>query len=113
MTAAFVGSREIGFAVVATTLKLASVYLPIGFLPGMMGALFQEFAFTLAAAVMLSGFISRKLSPMICSRILVPAKPPPPSRRWLNPLVSLEDSYSSMLDVTRAQERSGGKKWVI
>src|SRR3546814_20438884 len=39
MTAAFVGSREIGFAVVATTLTLASVYLPIGFLPGMMGAL--------------------------------------------------------------------------
>src|SRR3546814_15863931 len=48
MTAAFVGSREIGFAVVATTLTLASVYLPIGFLPGMMGELFQEFAFTLA-----------------------------------------------------------------
>ena len=63
--------------VVATTLTLASVYLPIGFLPGLMGALFQEFAFTLAAAVVLSGFISRTLSPMMCSRMLVPDKPRP------------------------------------
>ncbi len=70
MTASFVGSREIGFAVIATTLTLASVYLPIGFLPGLMGKLFSEFAFTLAAAVLISGFISRTLSPMMCSRML-------------------------------------------
>ena len=75
MTASFVGSREIGFAVVATTLTLASVYLPIGFLPGLMGKLFSEFAFTLAAAVLISGFISRTLSPMMCSRMLKPHKP--------------------------------------
>ena len=75
MTASFVGSREIGFAVIATTLTLASVYLPIGFLPGLMGKLFSEFAFTLAAAVLISGFISRTLSPMMCSRMLTAHKP--------------------------------------
>lgn len=70
LQAAFVGSREIGFAVIATTLTLASVYLPIGFLPGLMGTLFAEFAFTLVAAVVISGFISRTLSPMMCAYLL-------------------------------------------
>ncbi len=76
MAAAFVGSREIGFAVVATTLTLASVYLPIGFLPGLMGKLFSEFAFTLAVAVLISGFISRTLSPMMCAYMLRPRGKP-------------------------------------
>ena len=75
ITAAFIGSREIGFAIIATTLTLASVYLPIGLVPGLLGSLFREFAFTLAAGVILSGFISRTLSPMMCSRLLR-AKPP-------------------------------------
>lgn len=97
MTAAFVGSREIGFAVIATTLTLASVYLPMGFLPGLMGALFQEFAFTLAAAVLLSGFISRTLSPMMCSRLLKPAKAKKPGRRR-GPMRLLEDGYRRALD---------------
>ncbi|MEQ9335526.1 efflux RND transporter permease subunit [Thalassobaculum sp.] len=106
ITAAFVGSREIGFAVVATTLTLASVYLPIGFLPGLMGALFQEFAFTLAAAVVLSGFISRTLSPMMCSRILVPDKPRPAGRRR-RPMTVLEDGYRRILNGALAQ------RWVV
>jgi multidrug efflux pump len=70
ITAAFVGSREIGFAIIATTLTLAAVYLPIGLVPGLAGSLFQEFAFTLAVGVLLSGFVSRTLSPMMCSRML-------------------------------------------
>jgi multidrug efflux pump len=108
MTAAFVGSREIGFAVIATTLTLASVYLPIGFLPGLMGALFKEFAFTLAAAVILSGFIARTLSPMMCSRLLVSAKPKPAGtkRRW-NPMHSLETRYRAVLEAALNQ------RWVI
>src|SRR3546814_18112470 len=67
-----------------------------------MGALSQEFAFTLAAAVLRSGFISRTLSPMMCSRMLVPAKPRPPGSRWLNPMGSLEAGYSRLLDVARS-----------
>ncbi|WP_419897669.1 efflux RND transporter permease subunit [Roseomonas sp. USHLN139] len=75
VSAAFIGSREIGFAIVATTLTLAAVYLPIGLVPGMLGSLFREFAFTLAAGVILSGFVSRTLSPMMCSRLLRAKRP--------------------------------------
>ena len=75
VTAAFVGSREIGFAIIATTLTLAAVYLPIGLVPGLVGSLFREFAFTLAVGVLLSGFVSRTLSPMMCSRMLRAKRP--------------------------------------
>jgi multidrug efflux pump len=70
LQAAFRGSREIGFAVVAMTLTLAAVYLPIGFLTGNTGRLFTEFAWTLAGAVLVSGFVALTLSPMMCSRLL-------------------------------------------
>ena len=72
LTAGFKGSREIGFAVVAMTITLAAVYAPIGLLPGMIGSLFREFAFTLAATVIFSGFVAMTLSPMMCSRLLRP-----------------------------------------
>ena len=72
--AAFIGSAEIGFAIVATTLTLAALYVPIGLAPGMLGALFREFGLTLAVAVLASGVISRTLSPMMCSRLLRPTQ---------------------------------------
>lgn len=68
--ASIIGAREIGFAVIAMTLTLAAVYAPIGFTGGLTGILFSEFAFTLSAAVIVSGFIALTLSPMMCSRIL-------------------------------------------
>ncbi len=68
--AALVGTREIGFAVIAMTFTLAAVYAPIGFSAGLTGILFQEFAFTLSAAVIVSGFIALTLSPMMCSKLL-------------------------------------------
>jgi Cu/Ag efflux pump CusA len=68
--AAFVGSREIGFAVVAMTLTLAAVFAPIGFLTGTTGRLFTEFAWTLAGAVLVSGFVALTLTPMMCSKLL-------------------------------------------
>lgn len=68
--AAVVGAREIAFPVIAMTLTLAAVYAPIGFMGGVTGALFKEFAFSLAGAVIISGVIALTLSPMMCSRIL-------------------------------------------
>ncbi len=68
--AAIVGAREIGFAIIAMTITLAAVYAPIGFSGGITGILFSEFAFTLAAAVIVSGFIALTLSPMMCSRLI-------------------------------------------
>ncbi|HCS27917.1 MAG TPA: multidrug efflux protein, partial [Spongiibacteraceae bacterium] len=70
MQASLIGAREIAFPVVAMTLTLAAVYGPVGFLGGLTGALFTEFAFTLAAAVIVSGVVALTLSPMMCSRIL-------------------------------------------
>ncbi|MBV52649.1 MAG: multidrug transporter AcrB [Coxiellaceae bacterium] len=64
------GIREIGYAVIVMTLTLFAVYAPIGFMQGVTAALFKEFAFTLAAAVLISGFIALTLTPMMCSRLL-------------------------------------------
>jgi multidrug efflux pump len=68
--AAIDGAREIGFAIVAMTLTLAAVYLPIGFMGGTTGRLFTEFALTLAGAVLVSGFVALTASPMMCSVFL-------------------------------------------
>lgn len=68
--AAIKGAREIAFAVIAMTITLAAVYAPIGFKSDFTGVLFREFAFTLAGAVIVSGFIAITLSPMMCSKLL-------------------------------------------
>ncbi|MDH1055251.1 efflux RND transporter permease subunit [Aquipseudomonas alcaligenes] len=70
LQAAFVGSREIAFPVIAMTLTLAAVYAPIGFMQGTTGKLFTEFAWTLAGAVLVSGFVALTLSPMMCAYLL-------------------------------------------
>ncbi|MBN1684064.1 MAG: efflux RND transporter permease subunit [Gammaproteobacteria bacterium] len=67
--AAITGAREIATAVIAMSLTLAAVYAPIGFMSGLTGKLFSEFAFTLAGAVIISGFIALTLSPMMCSKV--------------------------------------------
>jgi multidrug efflux pump len=68
--AALIGAREIASPVISMTITLAAVYAPIGFMGGLTGKLFTEFAFTLAGAVIVSGFIALTLSPMMCSRLL-------------------------------------------
>src|SRR5438270_4644248 len=68
--AAIEGAREIGFAIVAMTLTLASVFAPLAFATGRTGRLFIEFALTLAGAVLVSGFVALTLSPMMCSLLL-------------------------------------------
>jgi multidrug efflux pump len=69
VVAAVKGSHEIGFAVIATTLTLAAVFVPISFLPGEMGRLFREFGFTLAAAVLFSALVALTLTPMMASKL--------------------------------------------
>ncbi|RQU32790.1 multidrug efflux protein [Burkholderia cenocepacia] len=70
--AAMIGAREIVGPVVAMTITLAAVYAPIGLMGGLTGALFLEFAFTLAGSVIVSGLIALTLSPMMCSFLLQP-----------------------------------------
>src|SRR3546814_12091039 len=68
--AALIGAREIVTPVIAMTITLAAVYAPIGLMGGLTGALFREFAFTLAGSVIVSGVIALTLSPMMSSWLL-------------------------------------------
>jgi len=68
--AALQGARELAWPVVAMTTTLVAVYIPIGFIGGLTGTLFVEFAFTLAGAVLLSGIVALTLSPMMCAKLL-------------------------------------------
>jgi multidrug efflux pump len=70
MKAALLGSKEIGFAVIAMTITLAAVFLPLGFMTGNTGKLFTEFALTVATSVLVSGFVALTLTPMMCSKLL-------------------------------------------
>jgi HAE1 family hydrophobic/amphiphilic exporter-1 len=72
MEAAREGSREIGFTIVSMTLSLAAVFIPVFFMGGVIGRLLHEFAATIGAAVLVSGFVSLTLTPMACSRFLRP-----------------------------------------
>jgi HAE1 family hydrophobic/amphiphilic exporter-1 len=72
MVAALNGSREISFTVLSMTLSLVAVFIPVLFLGGLIGRLFQEFAVTIAVAILVSGFVSLTLTPMLCSRWLKP-----------------------------------------
>ncbi|GAB2794497.1 efflux RND transporter permease subunit [Halomonas shantousis] len=74
LVAAYRGTRQIGFAVIATTLVLIAVFVPLSFLQGDVGRLFAEFALTLASAVALSSLLALSLAPMLCSKILDPSQ---------------------------------------
>ncbi|HET6724956.1 MAG TPA: efflux RND transporter permease subunit [Gammaproteobacteria bacterium] len=70
--AALQGTRELGTSIIAMSITLIAVYAPIGFLTGLTGTLFSEFAFTVAGAVLISGIVALTLSPMMCSKFLKP-----------------------------------------
>ena len=72
MLAAVEGAREIGFTVLSMTLSLTAVFIPVLFMSGIMGRLFHEFAVTIMVAILISGFVSISLTPMLCSRFLRP-----------------------------------------
>ncbi|WP_027713665.1 efflux RND transporter permease subunit, partial [Desulfuromonas sp. TF] len=96
--AAFKGSREIAFAVIAMTLTLAAVYAPIGFMEGRTGRLFTEFALTLAGAVLISGFVALTLSPMMCSKLLRHQKKHSAVYNFIERgMVSMTDGYRALL----------------
>jgi HAE1 family hydrophobic/amphiphilic exporter-1 len=70
MQAAIRGSREIGFTIVSMTLSLTAVFIPFLFMSGIVGRLLHEFAVTISVAILVSGFVSLSLTPMMCSRML-------------------------------------------
>ena len=68
--AALKGSREIGFTIVSITFSLIAVFIPVLLMGGIVGRVFREFAVTIAIAIVLSGFVSLTLTPMLCARVL-------------------------------------------
>ena len=101
LEAAIVGSKEIGFAVVAMTLTLAAVYAPLAFTPGRTGRLFTEFALALAGSVVVSGFVALTLSPMMCSKLLKHNPKPLFFDRWIEAgLQAITRGYTKLLGWT-------------
>ena len=111
--AAVLGTRQVFFAVVATTAVLVSVFVPISFLPSQAGRLFREFGFVLAVAVILSSFVALSLVPALAARIDLTGKDDAPEgrlhdfREWTaNIGVGIRDRYSSALG------RCLGRPWL-
>lgn len=103
LRAATLGARELIGPIIAMTITLAAVYTPIGIQGGLTGALFREFAFTLAGAVLISGVVALTLSPMMSSRLLRPGDDQKGFAGWVNQcFIILRKKYSSILNVTLA-----------
>jgi HAE1 family hydrophobic/amphiphilic exporter-1 len=83
LAAAIKGAREIGFTIISMTLSLMAVFIPVMFLGGIVGRLLHEFAVTICAAILVSGFVSLTLTPMLCSRYLRHAEPAEHGRIFL------------------------------
>jgi hydrophobic/amphiphilic exporter-1 (mainly G- bacteria), HAE1 family len=99
MRAAFDGSAEIAFTIVSMTVSLAAVFIPVLFMGGVVGRLLHEFAVTISAAILVSGFVSISLTPMLCSRFL---KPPHAQKHgWFyNATERMFDLWLKIYDVT-------------
>lgn len=99
--AALTGAREIVFVVIAMTFTLVAVYTPIGFTTGLTSILFKEFAFTLAAAVVISGFTALTLSPMMCAKLMKPMQKESRMEAKINAvLFSITEKYKTGLSRT-------------
>jgi len=72
MDAAFKGSKEVGFTIISMTLSLVAVFIPVLFMGGVVGRMFNEFGLVISMAILISGMVSLTLTPMLCSRLLKP-----------------------------------------
>lgn len=94
--AAVKGAREISFTVVSMTISLVAVFIPVLFMGGIVGRLFNEFALTITVAILISGFISLSLTPMLCSRLLRAHSIHTHKKNWL--LDGFEAGFTAFYD---------------
>ena len=98
LVASYLGTRQVGFAIISTTLVVCAVFVPVMFLAGQTGLLFRELAVAMIAAIAFSGFISLSLAPMLCSKLLNNAERGRLAR-WVDARFQrLEGGYSRWLD---------------
>jgi hydrophobic/amphiphilic exporter-1 (mainly G- bacteria), HAE1 family len=109
LPAALAGSRQIGFTILSMTLSLVAVFLPVLFMGGLVGRLLHEFAVTISVAILVSGFVSLTLTPMLCSRFLRPhEKGEGHGRLYASServFDSMRDAYRRSLDVVLRHPR--------
>ena len=98
--AALKGAREIGFTIVSITFSLIAVFIPVLLMGGMVGRVFREFAVTIAVAIIVSGFVSLTLTPMLCARVLRGA-----SRRRARSRIFVLRGFEAMFDGMAARLR--------
>jgi len=96
MQATLDGSKEIAFTIVSMTISLAAVFIPVFFMGGILGRLLHEFAVVIIVAVLISGFVSLTLTPMMCARIL---KPHDPNRRHGRLYMAFERGFDAWRDL--------------
>src|SRR4029453_16357586 len=115
LQAALVGARELVGPIIAMTITLAAVYVPVAFQGGLTGALFREFALTLAGAVTISGIVALTLSPLMSSRLLRSAEQEERGfTGWVNHRFDrLRLSYGRMLDGTMRVRPAGYAVWAL
>jgi multidrug efflux pump len=108
--AALDGANEIGFAILATTVTLVAVFVPLSFLSGNVGKLFREFGISVAVAVLISGFVALTITPMLCSLILRPLHGA--SRNWASRSF---DSFFEWMDETydRILRLTLRRRWLV
>lgn len=105
--AALVGAREICHPVIVMTLTLAAVFAPIGFVEGLTGTLFREFAFTLAGSVVISGVVALTLSPLMCEKVLASSSHETKLAKMVNSFFTkLTDKYLRILDVILPKKKT-------
>ena len=99
LQAALDGSREIGFTILSMTLSLVAVFIPVLLMGGLLGRLFHEFAVVISTAILVSGFVSLTLTPMLCSRFLKPEHASGGARAGGHgrAYAAIEDAYLAML----------------
>lgn len=120
LAAAYYGTREVGFAVIATTLTLVAVFVPIVFMGGIIGRIFTEFAVLLSAAVVFSSIVALTLSPVMSVKILKPNQAPSRLARYFNAgFAKLERGYRRLLaqghgqgdDQDKGKRKGQGRPW--
>ena len=108
LLAAMRGTRQVAFAVIAMTVVLMTVFLPIAFMEGNQGRLFRELAISVASAVMISGFVALTLTPMMCSLLLRPHNKNSGMNAWVNrQLDKVTHGYQ------RSVEKTVDHKWIF
>ena len=112
--AALLGAKEISFTILSMTLSLASIFIPIVFMPGLIGRMFHEMAITIVVAIVLSGVIAIAVSPMVCARLLRSSQKENGYQRWFNHhFARFKNGYKHALEWTMKRKPLALAVWVL